>query len=214
MKIQFIKLFFLGTLLLSCDNKKALTYPLTVKGMRLGLDGDEQVKIATKNNICENDFGTFDYILYTYKNNEVIPQEYEDNCQYRLNDHIFVKPISNYGYLDNKKVLSTVTLLFHSPKNYRFVTSIFNDDGKLEFGRPSISWDEALEIISIYEKKYGKGSGGNTKQWIVGDLCITLRIVEYIDLKEKGVCQCIVNYEYIKEIREKIVYEDIENSSI
>lgn len=215
MKIHFILLIVLGNLLLSCDSQKELTHPLTVKGMRLGLDADEQLKIANQNNICEDGFGTFDYILYDYKNHGLIAlEENENNCQYRLNENISVKPISNYGYLDNKKVLSTVTLLFHSPSMYQFVTPILYDEGEKEFGRPSISWDQALKIISLYEKKYGKGLGGNTKQWIDGDLCITLTISEYIDLKEKGVCLCVVTYEYIKEVREKIVFEDLENSSI
>jgi hypothetical protein len=217
MKNTLFLLLVISKLFFSCESNNEITHPLTVKGMRLGLKLDDQTNIAIKKGICDNKIGTFDLIRFDFDNstNGIIPiQQNENNCQYWLNDDIIIKPKSFYGFLNGEKILSSVTLLFHSPTKYRFVSTIWADEGELENGRPSVSWAQALEICSMYEKKYGKGKGGNTKKWIKGDLCITLKIMEYFDLKEKDVCLCVVSYEYVKEKRDKIIFEDLENSSI
>ncbi len=143
-----------------------LSHPLIVKGMRLGLDYEEQISIAEKNNVCENNAS---------KENQ--------KCCYMLNEYITVTPTKFlYSLYEDKKVLGQVILSLNSPGNFPKLY----ENGKLveECDYQCLKMHEVEDVISMYNKKYGKGSKykfegvGGSVTWQKDDLFIKLEFYD------------------------------------
>ena len=149
--------FFVPTLFLSSCQEQ-LTYPSTIKGMQLGMDYDEQIKVAENNGICNND----------------LPDK---RCQYKITETVYARPKLYYSLLDDKKVLGQVDLILNSPYNFPTAEDEYQN---IIAEYPSITKSEVDDIIKMYNIKYGQGEvykdeDGGTIDWAIGDLFIRLQ---------------------------------------
>ena len=155
MKVYFN--FFLLTLLMTgCQEQ--LTYPSTIKGLQLGMDYDEQIRVAENNGICNND----------------LPDK---RCQYKITETVYARPKFYYSLFNDKKVLGQVDLILNSPFNFPTVEDEYQN---IIAEYPSITKSEVDDIITMYNLKYGKGEiykddDGGTIDWTIGDLFIRLQ---------------------------------------
>ena len=143
----------------SCSNQE-LTHPLTVKGMKLGLDYNSQIDLGSKNGACEND----------------LPNAYNTKCQYKILDNIYAHPELYYSLYNDKKVLGEVKLILNSPFNFPFVQ---DENNNIIAEYPSLTKSEIYEVIQLYKKKYGPGKNtlweyGGVQEWDFEDMHIEL----------------------------------------
>ena len=141
----------------SCTNQE-LTHPLTVKGMKLGLDYNSQIDLGSKNGACKND----------------LPNS--NKCQYKILDNIYASPELYYSLYNEEKVLSEVKLILNSPFNFPAVQDA-NRNIIAEY--PSLLKSEIYEVIQLYKKKYGQGKNtiweyGGMQEWELEDMHIEL----------------------------------------
>ncbi|MCF8202925.1 MAG: hypothetical protein K9J18_07585 [Crocinitomicaceae bacterium] len=141
----------------SCTNQE-LTNPLTVKGMKLGLDYNSQIDLGSQNGACEND----------------LPNS--NKCQYKILDNIYASPELYYSLYKDKKVLAEVKLILNSPFNFPVVQDA-NKNIIAEY--PSLMKSEIYEVIQLYKKKYGPGKKtlweyGGVQEWDFEDMHIEL----------------------------------------
>ena len=137
---NYLFLISLTFIFFSC--KEELSHPLIIKGIRLGLDYEEQIAIAEKNNVCDQEVS---------KQNQ--------KCCYLLNEYITVSTKYLYSLYDEKKVLGQVILSLNSPGNFPKLY----ENGKLleEYDYQCLRMDEVEDVISMYNTKYGKGLRDN-----------------------------------------------------
>ena len=152
----YLNLILFTLLITSCQEQ--LTFPSTIKGMQLGMDYDEQIKIAESNGICNND----------------LPNK---RCQYKITETVYARPKLYYSLYNEKKVLGQVDLILDSPYNFPKVEDEYQN---IIAEYPSITKSEVDEIIQMFNVKYGKGEvyedeDGGTIDWKIDDLFIRLQ---------------------------------------
>jgi hypothetical protein len=204
MKICFI---LLSGIFFSCQQE--LTHPLTVKGMQLGKDYDEQISIAEKNGICTNDLK-------------------DRRCQYKITETVYARPKIMYSLYEGKKVLGQVDLMLNSPYSFPTVT---DQEGNLIAEYPSIRKSEVEEVITMYKIKYGKGDQNVDENsgviiWTLDDLIIRL---EYYTTNygyayqihpqirwafEKDAFITKITYQYAEEKRNLLKHEKTHNGEV
>ena len=154
MKFYF-SLCILTLMLIGCQDQ--LTFPSTIKGMQLGMDYEDQIRIAENNGICNSD----------------LPDK---RCQYKITETVYARPKFYYSSFNDKKILGEVTLTLNSPFTFPTVTEEYNN---IIAEYPSITKSEVDDIIAMYNLKYGSGEiynddDGGTIDWTIGDLFIRL----------------------------------------
>jgi hypothetical protein len=160
MKINFL-LFSIISLVISCKSQDDLSNPLTVKGMKLGLNYDQQLEIGKQNGICKDNLST-------------------NKCWYDVTESVYAEAVTESSYYNNEKVLSSVRLFLYSPLNFPMARHV----NGYNVPYPSIKKTELDEIVSIYKSKYGKAKKSNSDddsgfwQWEVDDLLIELNYVK------------------------------------
>jgi hypothetical protein len=163
---NYLFLISLTFIFFSC--KEELSHPLIIKGVRLGLNYEEQIAIADKNNSCENKVSTEN-----------------QKCCYMLNEYIIVSPQFLYSFYEDKKVLGQVKLSLKSLAQFPTLT---DENGNVikECDYQCLRMDELEDVISMYNKKYGKGTrdyflnkkDGGKVIWQIDDLYIQLDFVD------------------------------------
>lgn len=139
-------------------SNQELSNPLTVKGMKLGLNYEKQVKIGEENGLCKSEF----------KNSK---------CHYNLTETIMAQPKLSYSLYNDEKVLDKVELTLYSPFNFPFVE---DENGNVLAEYPSLTNEELEEVKSMYTSKYGspkleKWEHGGSASWEVNnEMVITL----------------------------------------
>ena len=99
-------ILFITTMLIlqSCDD---LPNPETIKGMKLGLDYDEQIKIAESNEMCQDIKP--ENIRYEYNHKKISST---DKCIYRIEDEFYAIARSlQFNVYNSKKILSSVEIM-------------------------------------------------------------------------------------------------------
>ncbi len=156
--------YFLISLLESCDqlqpnNDEAseLSHPLTIKGMQLGLDYQEQIKVGERNGLCSSDFNY-------------------GKCNYKLTESVYVMPHLYYNLFQDEKVLGQVKLVLFSPYNFPVVK---DQNRNVIADYPSLTKAEVNYVILMYLNKYGVSENeewkdGGVAEWTVGDMHIKL----------------------------------------
>ena len=155
--------------ILSNDNspseiEKELPHPEIIKGMKLGQDPEEQIKIAETNGIC--------------KDSRKAGQSF---CCYEILPSIFAKPKFVHMLYNGEKVLSKVELAIFDP-NTRITYQ--NLDGNLGIYM-GLKKRQIDELIAKYEDKYGKGEEwdgeiykGGGIDWHTDELLIRINYTE------------------------------------
>lgn len=197
--ILFITVFLL---LQSCNE---LPNPETIKGMQLGLDYNEQIKVAKSNELCQNI--NPENVRYYY-NNKKIPST--DKCIYRIeNDFYAIVSSLQFDIYKGKKILSSVEIMIYSSENPTVINDFFGEHYQnLAF----VTLPQAYKVKKMFDKKYGKSQElfkvkridlseyGITK-WTDGDLVIKLEYLQKFGFLE-GCFMCWATYEYNKKYKD------------
>lgn len=200
---NILQFFLFSLTLISCT--KELSHPLTVKGAKLGLDYDKQLKDFNGNKPCENDVSD------------------KNTCRYKITEMITAEPSLLYSLYNNKKVLGQVELRLNSPGNF------------ITFGGydlPCLKMYEIKELISMYRVKYGHektndiATEGWKKQvvWEIDDLKISFNIIRadfQYGLKEEVYKSYFIDgyattisYEYVDEMKKLLKNEKTHNGDV
>ena len=166
----------LGIFQISCSGENSnsesdqeLPNPLTIKGMKLGLDYKSQIKVGEQNGLCKSEFEN-------------------GRCHYELSETIMAEPKLTYSLLNDKKVLDVVEITLFSPYNFPTVT---DENGDVVAEYPSLKKDEIQQVIYMYTMKYGKpnqetwkigGEDGGSAEWIINDemqITLSYYTIEY-----------------------------------
>lgn len=206
-----------------------LSHPEIFKGVKLGMDYDKAMDTLLKNEGCEEINNSEDFIRYKISKFQLpfAPEieATENFCQYSITSEIFAKPQLQYVYSNGVKVVGSAYLLFHSPQSFRYLTlntekTLGSDEFKVQkmlYGIPAIDTFSIISLVSMFDTKYGKGKGHETRvsEWIVGDLVIKLykykygREIKFYDgeIREDDAWLVFALFEYSREILEKFEYE-------
>jgi hypothetical protein len=140
------------------ETDQELPNPLTIKGMKLGLDYNSQIKVGEQNGLCKSEY-------------------VNGRCHYNLTENIMSEPKLTYSLYNNKKVLDVVEITLFSPYNFPFVN---DENGNVVAEYPSLTKAEVQEVKTMYTLKYGKPEedtweyGGSAEWTVSNEMNITL----------------------------------------
>jgi hypothetical protein len=203
--LNFCLILSLGIFQISCSGENSnsesdqeLPNPLTIKGMKLGLDFKSQIKVGEQNGLCKSEFEN-------------------GRCHYELSETIMAEPKLTYSLFNENKVLDFVEITLFSPFNFPTVS---DENGNVVAEYPSLTKAEIQEVIDMYNKKYGKPNEetweyGGSEEWIVNDemqITLTYTTTEYAfgfqihpQIKEAFITDAFstkVVYEYTEKYKE------------
>jgi hypothetical protein len=208
---MFKNIIYLATitiLFVKCTNE--LPNPLTVKGMKLGLDYEEQKKIGELNEMCEN--VSPENFRYIYAGDKKASNE----CVYKIKENIYAVPFLIPSVSNTKKILSSVKLLFYSSK---YAPNVAWFDGRVYDNYGYMTLSDVYDLNDMFVEKYGEtkrsmfvikqdelGFETGTKTWFLDDLIIKMEYQEIPGFIQKYLCQ--VTYEYNNEIKSSLKSND------
>lgn len=149
----------------SNEETQQLSNPTTIKGMKLGLEYNNQIEIGEQNGLCKSEF----------KNSK---------CHYNLTETIMAQPKLSYSLYNDERVLDKVELTLYSPYNFPLVS---DENGNTIAEYPSLTNAEIQEVITMFKTKYGNPEEetweyGGYAEWIVNDemqITLTYTTTEY-----------------------------------
>lgn len=193
---------------MGCSKKTELSKPKIFKELKLGMDFDSAVNFISAN-VCSKDLEPMNFIYYRTNSDiwpvTIKPLETKSYCQYKITDDIFAAPNIFYGKFNGKKIVSSATLLFHSPSSFPFI-EIKRFDGIYKYPLPALSDYETDKIVEMYDTQYGKRINNSfraTYTWADNDLIISLYKEKYMffgdTILTTGANKVVVTYRYSKE---------------
>jgi hypothetical protein len=184
------------TTITSCANSSNETEGLVeeeiFKELRLGMDIDEA--LASLNTHCMQGIDYNEKCYYNISNFEMgaypVFEYGEHLCQYEITYDISVCPTLFTGKYNNKKIISSAVLLFHSPIMFPSITIYkgegeydeYNDVAEKYQGSPALTFLQANKIIKMFRTQYGKEKDNYDDEkyiWEKGELKVTLHVNNY-----------------------------------
>ena len=197
---------------MGCSQNTDLSKPKIFKELKLGMDFDSVLSVA-RNEICIKKLDPKNYIRYqTTRNTYPIGMKYKDKgfCQYLITSNIYALPNFFTAKYNDKLVLGSATLTFHSPSSFPFI-EVLGYDGLIyqHANSPALSQFEVEEIVEMYDAQYGarvENSNYSQYAWLSGDLSIRMYKEEYNkywfeadSVLTSGAFRVVVTYNYIPE---------------
>ncbi len=187
MKTQFlIYICVIITIISACNSENDIPHPKIFKGLKLGLDFDSSNHIITE--FCPTDLELSNYTLYK-SNNDRRPSleqlEPDVLCrQYKITDEIFAQPNLFYSNFKGKKIVSSATLLFHSPKTFPHIgVQLTHKVGVTEIqGLPAIDSYQTKKILEMFDTQYGNridNSSMSYYSWKAENLEVNMYVEKY-----------------------------------
>ena len=224
MKSNFINFYLLVTfviIIFGCSDKKELSKPKIFKELKLGMDLDSAVNLIN-DNVCSKDLKPINFIYYQTDSDNwpvtISPLEKKSFCQYNITENIFAAPNIFYGKLNGKKIVSSATLLFHSPSSFPLI-EVKEYDGVHGYQLPALSDYETDKIVEMYDAQYGKRIENTfraTYTWANNDLIISLYKDKYMFLGDTvltiGANRVVVTYKYSDEKIKLIEFDKVTKS--
>lgn len=207
--------FLLGVFIIiiyGCSRKEQLSKPKIFKELKLGMDFDS-VFTTVNDEICMKNLDPENFIRYqTTRNTWPITMEYRDEgfCQYLLTSNIYASPNFFSAKYNDKKILGSATLTFHSPSSFPFIEVLGYDELLKRYNNcPALTNYEVEKIVEMYDAQYGarvENTNSSQYAWLSGDLSIRMYKEEYNkywfvsdSVLTTGAYRVVVTYNYIPE---------------